>query len=91
MRFEWDPEKDRTNWIKHDVAFEVAAFVFNDPFCIVRQDRYVDGEERWSAVGALPNGIVLCVAFTYLEDGDDEGIRIISARRASNHERRMLE
>ena len=35
--------------------------------------------------------VVLLVAHTYREEGDDEVIRIISARKATNHERQCYE
>ena len=31
MRFEWDERKNRANYAKHGVSFEVARLVFNDP------------------------------------------------------------
>jgi uncharacterized DUF497 family protein len=34
--FEWDERKDRTNIAKHGVAFQPAASVFDDPFCLSR-------------------------------------------------------
>jgi len=38
VRFEWDPEKARTNLIKHGVAFELAQRVWDDPLLQVRLD-----------------------------------------------------
>jgi uncharacterized protein len=53
MRFEWDDEKDRINQRKHDgLVFETAALVFNDPFAAFRKDRFVEGEQRWHAIGS---------------------------------------
>ncbi len=54
VRFEWNEEKQRTNIDKHGIGFELAHTVFEDPDVLLRQDRIVDGEERWQALGASP-------------------------------------
>ena len=47
MNFEWDPDKDAWNYVKHGIRFETAAMVFDDPYHVSQLDRVVDGEERW--------------------------------------------
>lgn len=52
--------------------------------------RVVAGEQRWHAIGAV-EGAVLLVVHVYLtenENGEEETIRIISAREANRRERR---
>jgi len=92
MRFEWDSEKNWINQQKHGgIAFESAALVFNDPQVVFRKDRIVTGEQRWHAIGAV-EGVVLLVVHVYRtesENGDEETVRIISAREASKRERRI--
>jgi len=92
MRFVWDKEKNRINQRKHGgIAFESAALVFDDPCVIVLRDRIVEGEERWHAIGAA-EGAVLLVVHVYRmehENGEEETIRIISAREANQRERRI--
>jgi len=91
MQFEWDGEKNRTNQEKHGVAFESAALIFNDPYIMLRKDRIGDGEQRWHAIGAV-EGAVLLVVHVYRmenENGEQETIRIISAREANKRERRI--
>jgi len=92
IRFEWDETKARSNVRKHDVHFETAARVFIDPFAIVEQDRYENGELRWKTLGRIDGHLLLLVAHT-VQDEDDgtELIRIISARRADPTERRRYE
>ena len=34
MKFEWDEEKNIINKKKHNISFETAAHVFDDPECI---------------------------------------------------------
>ncbi|MGN6031664.1 MAG: BrnT family toxin [Thermomicrobiales bacterium] len=91
MRFEWDPEKARTNLIKHRVDFESARYVFHDPFVVTKPDRIVDGEERWHAIGATPERRLYLIVYTQQETDDDTTIRIISARKATTRERRIYE
>lgn len=83
MRFEWDPTKASTNERKHSVSFEEAASIFRS-FYLKRLDgRRNYGETRFSALGMDSNGVVLNVAYTLRGDN----IRIISAWKASKHER----
>ncbi len=91
MRFEWDGEKNRLNKLKHGIAFESAALVFDDPYVIFRKDRIVAGEQRWHAIGAVQSAVLLVVHAYRLEGehGEEETIRIISAREAGKRERRI--
>jgi hypothetical protein len=50
-----------------------------------------DSEDRWSLVGATESGILLVVIFAVDEEGSEKYVRIISARRATSHERREYE
>jgi hypothetical protein len=91
MRFVWDGNKSRLNLAKHKISFEIAALVFEDPHAISRFDRIKDGEERWQTLGVAISVAVLLVAHAdYVESGE-EVIRIISARKATPHERRFYE
>jgi uncharacterized DUF497 family protein len=85
-RFSWDENKNRANRRKHGVGFETAALVFDDPYVIFEQDREVDNEVRWQAIGRVEGQFLLLVAHTYEEDDEEETVRIISARRAEQEE-----
>ncbi len=89
IRFEWDEDKNHVNQKKHGLDFETARLVFDDPFCVTFVERINVGEERWHAIGSIENIIVIVMVHTYREDGSDEVIRIISARRATRHERKL--
>lgn len=91
MHIIWDERKNETNKTKHRVSFETAAHVFDDPFHFSRLERVVDGEERWQTVGSADGTILLLVAHTYLDKQGQETVRIISARRATTHERKRYE
>jgi uncharacterized DUF497 family protein len=91
MRFEWDEQKNRQNLRKHDVRFETAVLVFDDPYAITRRDVTFEDEERWITVGAIGPGSILLVVHTFYEEHNEEVIRVISARAAESHERRAYE
>src|SRR5713101_3351069 len=91
MRFEWDENKNRQNLHKHDIRFETAVLVFDDPCAITQRDSAFDQEERWITVGAIGPRSILLVVHTYRETHGEEVIRIISARAAESHERRAYE
>jgi len=91
MRFIWEERKSRRNLAKHKVSFETAMLVFDDPRAISRLDRIEHGEERWQTVGLAGGIVVLLVAHTYYDEDGEEVIRIISARKATPHERKMYE
>ncbi|HEV3315576.1 MAG TPA: BrnT family toxin [Candidatus Angelobacter sp.] len=87
MWFEWDEAKNRQNLRKHNVRFETAALVFDDPFALSHRDDASNDEERWITIGAIGPGPILVVVHTWLEKHGEEVIRIISARAAESHEK----
>lgn len=91
MIFEFDPDKDHYNYVKHGIRFETATLVFNDPFHVSKLDRVVDGEERWQTMGLIGGLVVIVVAHTYREINGKETVRIISARKATKQERKHYE
>ncbi|MGA9940034.1 MAG: BrnT family toxin [Candidatus Acidiferrales bacterium] len=91
MRFDWDEDKNRRNLAKHKVSFETAKLVFDDPRAVSRLDRVEDDEERWQTLGLVDGIVVLLVAHTYRDNDGEELIRIISARKATAHERMVYE
>lgn len=84
--FEWDEAKARTNERKHGVRFDDAVLVFADPFAVMEQDRIEGGELRWQTIGLAGGVVLLLVAHTVRDEGGDEIIRIISARKAARKE-----
>jgi uncharacterized DUF497 family protein len=55
------------------------------------QDRIEGGELRWQTLGLVGGVLLLLVAHTVHHEGQDEVIRIISARRADRKERKRYE
>ena len=84
MKFEWDEDKNKINKIKHKISFETAAHVFDDPEYIEMYDfEHSLDEDRYIAIGKI--GDILFVVFTERKDA----IRLISARLATEAERRL--
>lgn len=90
MRFEWDPEKDKTNRNKHKVAFPEACYVFADKYMLTFFDEeHSENEERWITLGQISTGKILVVSHTYRKIRGKESVRIISARKATKREERQ--
>lgn len=86
MTFEWDDEKEKINIIKHGIDFTTAARVFDDENRLERYDsEHSEYEDRYITIGLI-NGVAYLVMVVYTERG--EAIRLISARKATNAERR---
>ena len=88
MPWTWSAAKDRENRHKHGLSFETACLVFDDPQALSRLDPHPD-EERWQTVGRIGQ-VTVFVVHTWPEGRDEIG-RIISARKATAHERRAYE
>jgi uncharacterized protein len=85
VNFEWDPGKAKQNRRKHQVSFEEAATVFGDPLAITYPDPdHSTSEQRFITIGMSTVNRVLIVAHA----DRDEKIRIISARKTTQHERK---
>jgi uncharacterized DUF497 family protein len=78
----WDPKKVQSNVRKHGIRFSDAEAVFYDPGALTREDQDIEGEQRFVSIGLDFVGRVLVVVYTYR----GEGIRLISARRATRKE-----
>lgn len=81
--FEWDENKNKKNFEKHGITFDVAVEVFSDKDGY-EVNRIAASEIRIKYVGSLGD-IVLSVVYTKR----GKKYRIISARRASKTERRL--
>jgi hypothetical protein len=83
MDFECDAAKAAANLRKHNVDFPKATRVFLDPNVYEMEDEFVRFEWRSRAVGMVDDSMIT-VIYTMRENT----IRIISARKASPHEKR---
>ena len=88
MRFEWDAKKASRNLQKHNISFEEATTVFDDPLSETFPDPdHSHDEDRFIIIGASESGKILVIAHT----DDEKIVRIISAREATYGERRAYE
>lgn len=77
MKYQWNPDKSKSNYRKHGIYFSDAAAVFSDDSAITKKDDY-SYEERFITIGMDVFGKIIVVVFTWR----NEEIRIISARKA---------
>lgn len=92
-KFEWNPNKAKENLRKHQVSFDRAVTVFQDPYAISMFDiDHSQAEDRWVTLGLDRNGMLLVVIHTFEQvDRSQSKIRIISARRATTQERQQYQ
>jgi uncharacterized DUF497 family protein len=85
MAFEFDPDKSKTNKIKHGIDFDEAQRLWKDKFLLSFPSR--DGNEpRFIAVGKM-NGKYWSAVFTRRNNN----IRFISVRRSRKREIELYE
>ena len=90
IRFDWDDAKEEANKKKHSVSFEEAMTAFGDEYSQIYDDEeHSDSEDRFVLIGYSEKPRLLMVCHCY-RDGDTI-TRIISARKATPHERRRYE
>lgn len=88
MQFEWDAAKATRNLRKHGVSFSEATSVFGDsPAYTFADPDHSQREHRWLTFGISRNQRLLVVS----HGERDNRIRIISAREATRHERKIYE
>ena len=88
MKFEWDPQKAKTNLKKHGVSFEDAKEALTCKVVVVLKEDSDSGEERYVYLGICKKLNVLVVVVAY---PDEDVTRIISARKANKMERKYYE
>ena len=88
MEFEWDEEKAAANLAKHEVSFDEAQTVFDDPLYVDFYDPdHSFDEHRYIIIGESQQRRLLIVSYTER----DEKVRLISAREVTGSERETYE
>lgn len=88
MKITWDSKKAISNPKNHEgVTFGESQHVLLDPFALTREDIDSEEEQRFVTLGMGGKGRILMVVYTYR----DETIRIISAWKANEPQRRCYE
>jgi len=84
----WSDKKAAENLRKHGVSFEEAASVFSDENArLIHDPDHSSEEDRYILLGFSSKLRLLIVHHTYR--GDEQEIRIISARKATRREGRQ--
>ena len=86
VKFEWDAAKAASNAQKHGITFEEAAETFGDPLALILDEP--SQPDRMVLIGVSHRSRVI---FTVYAERGVATIRIISARRATAHERSRYE
>ena len=88
LRFEWDPNKAKTNIEKHGISFEEATTVFADEQAVLFDDPdHSEDENRSILLGFSAMAKMLIVCHCLREESNV--IRIISARKATKTEEKQ--
>ena len=88
LRFEWDENKAKLNLNNHKIDFQEATTVFADTLSLTIPDPlHSVEEERFITIGLSYRQNMLVIVHCERKDK----IRIISARKATKHERKTYE
>ena len=88
FRFEWDDQKAASNLLKHGVSYDEAVSVFGDGRALTFSDTdHSEFEDRSRTYGMSNKTRLLVVVHTERRNG----IRIISARKATRYEKGIYE
>ncbi len=90
-RFEWDSSKEAVNLRKHGIGFTFAKEIFDDALSFSIPDDFSSDEFRYIETGMTADASLLVDVYALWYDDDTEVIRIISARKAQPHERRIYQ
>jgi len=93
MNFDWDNNKNQSNIAKHGISFEEAIAIFDDSNILNYEDtRFNYGETRFVSIGQIilvtqEKTVIIVVIHTQR----NQTIRLISARKANEQERKRYE
>jgi uncharacterized protein len=83
MQYVWDPAKDALNRRKHGLTLADGIPALEDPHREAWiDDRFNYGEDRVVTLGFTRKGVLYVVS----TEAEEDSIRIISVRRAEDHE-----
>ena len=90
MNFEWDDNKEIINLKKHGMSFLETISIFEDENLIEEYDysHSTWKEDRYKVIGYVKDVGMVVVIYQLVEE---DLMRIISARNASNEERKIYE
>lgn len=86
MIFEYDENKSSTNKLKHNIDFQEAQKLWNDPYSFEMPSKQNEDEERFLVLGQIDSKNYTAI-ITYR----NTNIRIISVRRSREKEMKLYE
>lgn len=86
MIFEYDENKSSTNKLKHNIDFQEAQKLWNDPYSFEIPSKQNEDEERFLVLGQIDSKNYTAI-ITYR----NTNIRIISVRRSREKEMKLYE
>ena len=90
LAFEWDKQKAKANQRKHNISFEEASTVFDDPLAVNFDDPdHSTRENRYPIIGLSDQDQDQFLLVSYTDRNNK--IRLISARLVTPKERRSYE
>jgi uncharacterized protein len=81
---EWDDIKNQSNFKKHGIWFEETVTIFDNTVITAQDNRKNYGEDRFISIGMIADVFIIIVVHT----NRNGKLRIISARRANERERK---
>ena len=88
MKIEFDSQKAEANPVNHEgVTFDEAKPVLLDPYALTKEDTDATDEQRFVSLGMGAKGRILVVVWAHRDDN----IRLISAWKANQPQRRQYE
>ena len=87
MKAAWDEAKNLANRRKHGISFEEAEELFasGSDYLEIFDEAHSESEDRFIAIGPVARGLLVIVWTA----SDDDTVRIISARQASEREQAL--
>jgi uncharacterized protein len=87
VKVEWDEAKSHANRRKHGISFEEAVELFasRSDYLEIFDETHSESEDRFIAIGPVSRGLIVVVWAA----GNDDTLRIISARLASDREQAL--
>ena len=86
MNFEYDENKSKSNKLKHNIDFEEAQELWNDPYAFEISSSQSEDEERFLILGQIKSKNYTAI-ITYR----NKNTRIISVRRSRDKEIKLYE
>ena len=90
MLIDRNSTKEELNRQKHGLDFSFADHVLSSPLNVTVYDRFENGEHRWHTFAHVGDKLLL-VVYSFPDPEDEEWVRVIGLREATQAERKRYE